>query len=71
MLQPDFPEQGAGQLDLAAAHETINPGDFPGAQLERNNETMRKELTAVRDLIRTQAEKLKLLKRRSLRNSNR
>ncbi len=36
MLDPDFPEQGAGQLDLAAAHETIDAGDFPGAQLERN-----------------------------------
>jgi|KBSSwiStaDraftv2_1062776.scaffolds.fasta_scaffold07894_5 hypothetical protein len=49
----------------------INEQQSKIAQLERNNETMRKELTAVRDLIRTQAEKLKLLKRRSLRNSNR
>ena len=36
LLDPGFPEQGPGQLDLAAAHETIDPGDFPGPQLERH-----------------------------------
>ena len=36
MLDSGFPKQGAGQFDLAATHETINAGDFPGPQLERN-----------------------------------